>query len=57
MKKKYVYKNGIIYIRNLDKLDMRKLHNTTELFLRRVVKERIEKKHGNINKTRSIKKK
>ena len=57
MKKEYIYKNGTVYICNLDKLDVRKLHKTTELFLRRAMNERIEKKHGNDNKTRSIKKK
>lgn len=57
MKKEYIYKNGTVYIYNLDKLDVRKLHKTTELFLRKVMKERTEKENGNYSKTRSIKKK
>lgn len=55
LERKYEYKNGIIYIRNLDKLDTQKIHKATESFLRKVIAEREgRKKNGNIDKSRDF---
>lgn len=57
MKREYRYENGIIYICNLDKINLQKMHDVTKIFLKRVTDERVEKNRGNNSKTGSVKKK
>ena len=58
LERKYQYKNGIIYVHNLDKMDTQRLHNATERFLKKVIQEKERRRNnGNRNKTRSINKK
>jgi hypothetical protein len=45
MKRKYVYENAIIYISNTD-INYQRLHNATENFMKKVLKE---KTNGNYN--------
>lgn len=57
MEKVYKYKNGIIYIQNLDKINSQNLHNATKSFLEKMIIEKEGNKHGNTNKTRNIREK
>lgn len=55
MEKVCRYKNGIIYIRNLDNINSQNLHNATKNFLKRVIKEKEGRsEHGNINQSRNF---
>ena len=51
MRRKYVYKNAIIYILR-PTIDEQKIHTATETFLKKVLKEKTE--HDHINSPRGF---
>lgn len=54
MEKVYKYNNGIICVRNLDRINQQILHNATEKFLKKVIEEKKESYiHGNRSKSRT----
>lgn len=57
MKKKYIYKNAVIYV-NISNINMNGVRTATENFLRKVIKEKEERnRNGNYGQGRVIRKK
>lgn len=51
MRRKYKYKNAVIYVTNID-INIRNIHKATERFLNRVEKEKIQ--NGDNNTSRNF---